>query len=98
MTRLGRDSRLIRLKSCEPTFYGTVFVHQKTCLTSVDSWRVSRLHCRHELMTIFVGTYPPTRWNALRCVATEERLVAQFCAQDTPSLHRRAGLPIDSVS
>ena len=45
--------RRIRLKSSEPTFFGTVFVRQKTCVTKVCFRHVSHLSCRDELMTLY---------------------------------------------
>ena len=41
MTKLGRVLRQNCFKSSEQAFSGTVFVHQKTCVTSVDSRHVS---------------------------------------------------------
>ena len=47
-------------KAPKQTFFGTEFTClQQTCVTTVDSWCVSRLSCRDELMTLYRHNVPP---------------------------------------
>src|SRR5436190_18560882 len=89
MTQLGTVCSPIRLKSSDQTFSDTKNVCQKTCVTWVISWDMSRAGRHNDLMTLFRGI-SPTVANAgtlLRCVATEAR-------SNWGQLVRRLRLPV----